>query len=72
MSAAGIAVGAKKKRRSLGALAIFGSAVLYLMTYVPTAPANDYRYVFWPWLAAILGWLVLWAERPKATLGAMR
>lgn len=62
MSAAGIAVGAKKKRRSLGALAIFSSAVLYLMTYVPTAPANDYRYVFWPWLAAILGWLVLWAE----------
>ena len=56
-------MGAKKKRRSLAGLAIFSSAVLYLMTYVPTAPANDYRYVFWPWLAAILGWLVLWAER---------
>lgn len=62
LCAAGIAVGAKKKRRSLGAVAIFSSAVLYLMTYVPTAPANDYRYVFWPWLAAMLGWLVLWAE----------
>lgn len=65
LCAVGIAVGAKKKRRSLGALAIFSSAVLYLMTYVPTAPANDYRYVFWPWLAAILGWLVLWAERQR-------
>ena len=65
LCAAGIAVGVKKKRRSLGALAIFSSAVLYLMTYVPTAPANDYRYVFWPWLAAMLGWLVLWAERQR-------
>lgn len=65
LSAVGIAVGAKKKRRSLGAVAIFSSAVLYLMTYVPTAPANDYRYAFWPWLAAILGWLVLWAEHQR-------
>lgn len=65
LCAVGIAVGAKRKRRSLGALAIFSSAVLYLMTYVPTAPANDYRYVFWPWLAAILGWLVLWAEHQR-------
>ena len=62
LCAAGIAVGVKKTRRSLGALAVFSSAVLYLLTYVPTAPANDYRYVFWPWLAAVLGWLVLWAE----------
>ncbi|MCG7301497.1 hypothetical protein MHJ85_09550 [Brevibacterium ravenspurgense] len=65
MCAVGIAVGVKKKRRSLGALAIFSSAVLYLMTYVTTAPANDYRYVFWPWLAALLGWLVLWAENQR-------
>lgn len=65
LSAVGIAVGAKKRRRSPGALVVFSSAILYLMTYVPTAPANDYRYVFWPWLAAMLGWLVLWAEGQK-------
>lgn len=62
LSLAGCAIAVRNKRQSFGAVAIFCSGVLYILTYFPTAPANDYRYVFWPWLATMLGWLVLWAD----------
>lgn len=63
LSAVGVYTAGRKKYRSIAALAIFSSGILYLMTYFPTAPAANYRYCFWPWLATMLGWLVLMAER---------
>lgn len=65
LSGIGIVRSLGKRRRSFGAFAVFSSGVLYLMTYFPTAPAQDYRYVFWPWLATMIGWLVLWSERER-------
>ena len=35
------------------------SSLLYVMSYFPTAPATDYRYVYWPAIAGSLGLLVM-------------
>ena len=65
LSMFGIVRSLRKKSLSLWACAIFSSGILYIMTYFPTAPASDYRYIFWSWLATMLGWLVLWADRQR-------
>ncbi|MFI9393889.1 GtrA family protein [Streptomyces bauhiniae] len=35
------------------------SAVLYILAYLPTAPASNYRYIYWPALAGTLGLLLI-------------
>jgi hypothetical protein len=35
------------------------SSVLYILSFFPTAPATDYRYVYWPAIAGSLGLLVM-------------
>lgn len=39
------------------------SSLLYVLAYVPTAPATDYRYVYWPAIAGSLGLLVMLLDR---------
>lgn len=80
ISTAGAVMACIKRWRSPSALAIFVSGILYLLTFVPSAPAADYRYVFWTMLAGLLGWLVLLGERraralrgaPPAVIGRER
>jgi hypothetical protein len=44
------------------------SSLLYILGYFPTAPATDYRYVYWPAVAGTLGLLVMALDRfgPRA------
>ncbi|MEU8616984.1 hypothetical protein [Streptomyces sp. NPDC048623] len=42
------------------------SAALYMAGYLPTVPAGDFRYFYWPALAGTLGLVLLWAGRTKA------
>lgn len=47
-------------RRVVGRLRIFVvslglSSVLYILTFIPTGIAADYRYIYWPVLAGLLG-----------------
>jgi hypothetical protein len=37
--------------------------LLYILAYFPTAPATDYRYVYWPAVAGTLGLLVMALDR---------
>ncbi|WP_406831863.1 hypothetical protein ABEG17_03315 [Pedococcus sp. KACC 23699] len=48
------------------------SSFLYIAAYFPTAPATDFRYVYWPVVAGSLGLLVMALERwgPASTHGA--
>jgi hypothetical protein len=39
------------------------SSLLYVLSYFPTAPATDYRYVYWPVVAGTLGLLVMALDR---------
>jgi hypothetical protein len=39
------------------------SSLLYILAYFPTAPATDYRYVYWPAVAGTLGLLVMALDR---------
>ncbi|MEW9515413.1 hypothetical protein [Streptomyces tubercidicus] len=43
------------------------SAVTYLLGYLPTVPAGDFRYFYWPALAGTLGLLLVWLGRTTAT-----
>jgi hypothetical protein len=52
---------ASRFRDLVGCLGL--SSVLYILAYIPTAPATDYRYVYWPAIAGSLGLLVLAMER---------
>jgi hypothetical protein len=49
------------------------SSLLYTLAYFPTAPATDYRYVYWPALAGTLGLVVMaldrWGPAPAVALG---
>ncbi|MFF8597550.1 hypothetical protein ACF065_01285 [Streptomyces sp. NPDC015232] len=46
------------------------SAALYMAGYLPTVPAGDFRYFYWPALAGTLGLLLLWVgRRTKAADG---
>jgi hypothetical protein len=48
------------------------SSLLYILGYFPTAPATDYRYVYWPAVAGTLGLLVMALDRfgPRAPTAA--
>lgn len=59
----GCVVSLSRVRPSLSAAAVFLSGVLYLAGFVPTAPAADYRYIYWTALSVLLGGLVLLAEQ---------
>ena len=39
------------------------SSLLYIAAYFPTAPATDFRYVYWPAVAGTLGLLVMALDR---------
>jgi hypothetical protein len=58
------------RRKSLLLACMGASGALYLLAYFPTAPASDYRYVYWPALigstAVVLG-VMRGAARPPAT-----
>ncbi len=41
---------------------LFGSAILYMLGYILSCVANDYRYVYWSVLATFLGAVFLAAE----------
>ncbi|MEU6880888.1 hypothetical protein [Streptomyces sp. NPDC046712] len=43
------------------------SAVAYFAGYLPTVPAGDFRYFYWPALAGALALLLLWLGRTSAT-----
>lgn len=59
----GAVVSLRRSTRSLGAFAVFTSVLLYVLTYFPTAPADLYRYSYWPFAGAMLGWLLVIASR---------
>jgi uncharacterized membrane protein len=42
------------------------SAALYVLGYLPTVPATDFRYLYWPALAGTLGLLLAWLQRRPA------
>lgn len=60
---AGVVVSLRTRTRSLGACAVFTSIILYVLTYFPTAPADLYRYSYWPFAGAMFGWLLIAASR---------
>ncbi|OEJ28708.1 hypothetical protein AS594_33835 [Streptomyces agglomeratus] len=47
------------------------SSVLYILGYLPTSPASDYRYVYWPALAGTLCLLLVWLGRTRTPLAAV-
>ena len=51
--------------RRVFSLTLFSSAILYIFGYFPTAVATDYRYIYWPVLATLVGfiWLTLGRSR---------
>ena len=59
----GAVVSLRTRTRSLGACAVFTSVILYVLTYFPTAPADLYRYSYWPFAGAMFGWLLIAASR---------
>lgn len=61
----GCVVSCTRIRPSLTAAAVFLSGTLYLVGFVPTAPAADYRYIYWSALSVLLGALVLLAEQAR-------
>lgn len=67
LSIAGIVyiVKAGNAERRLFPLMLFSSAILYIFGYLPTAVATDYRYIYWPVLAVLVGliWLILVRDR---------
>lgn len=55
------------KRQSFLALCVFGAGLIYLASFVPTVPAQDYRYVFPLALCSMLGWGAILLERSGRT-----
>lgn len=53
----------RRWRGHLPELSLFASAWIYIMSYLPVAPAQDYRYSYWPALAVCLALLILAARR---------
>lgn len=49
------------------ALGVCGSAVFYVMTYLPFGVASDYRYAYWAALAGLTGAVVVFAPRTITT-----
>lgn len=64
----GCVISFSRPRPSPTAGAVFLSGVLYLAGFFPTAPASDYRYIYWTALSVLLGGLVLLAERGQERL----
>ena len=68
LGVAGCVVAFSRLRRSFTAAAVFLSGALYLAGFFPTAPAADYRYIYWTALWVLLGGIVLLAERGRERL----
>ena len=49
------------------ALGVCGSAVFYVMTYLPFGVASGYRYAYWAALAGLTGAVVVFAPRTITT-----
>ncbi|GAB2941758.1 hypothetical protein [Streptomyces heilongjiangensis] len=57
-------------RFSLPVRALGVSSLAYVLGYLPTMPATNYRYIYWPALACLLGLLLLWLDRRPAAPAA--
>lgn len=64
-SAVGFVVAVGRRRSSMVAACVFIAGILYLMSFFPTAPASDYRYIYWTALSTFLGWIVLLADEMR-------
>lgn len=62
-SVIGLGVALRKRQRDWIAAAVFAAGLLYLATYLPSAPAANYRYVFPAVLTTLLGWAAVLAGR---------
>jgi peptidoglycan/LPS O-acetylase OafA/YrhL len=58
------ALGWRRRETTEGAFAlgVCGSAVFYVMTYLPVGVASDYRYAYWAALAGLAGAVVVFAR----------
>lgn len=58
----------RRWRSHIAELSLAASAWIYLMSYIPVVPAQDYRYSYWPALAVTLTALVLLARNWRGNL----
>ncbi len=66
LGVAGVVASVRGSRPSITATAIFIAGLLYLVSFFPTAPASDYRYIYWSALSVVIGLITLVAERTSA------
>ena len=58
----------RRWHRHIAELSLVSSGWIYLMSYIPVVPAQDYRYSYWPALAVTLTVLVLLARNWRGIL----
>jgi hypothetical protein len=46
-------------RKHFAPVVLGASSILYILTYAPVAVATDYRYIYWPVIALIVGYICL-------------
>jgi hypothetical protein len=63
----------RASRAGAFALGVCGSAILYVLMFVPFGVAEDFRYCYWAVLAGLAGAVVIWsrnsADRPHSPAG---